>query len=565
MKIKNLKLLIKNYTLNSIFTHYMLMLTPLFLIIFFIITFTITKGINSTEDSRNQTQFDIDVYRIRNNINTIIKGIPTYHSTLSDEFNQILSQGINNNTPETANALKTFTQLLNNIKNSNPNLASIYVYSKSHDYVYTSASPICASNCTRHFLHNEVFDEYFKSNNTVSFNEKTVNNQKYTYMSVIYPIITGNTISSGYIAYNIDIGSISDSITHPVYVFSKQKLLFSANSDKNISAENIKNSLANKYAEIKLPDLGTSIFIVNNYKTKQLPFYIYVLLILLVILLSLTISCIISYSFYYKIDSLCSLLKNPFSSSKEQTENVKHSEISYIADNIKSLILSQDNAKKEIADKLRLLSEAQATALQFQISPHFLFNTLNLVNSIAMQELKSDTKVISIIDSLSQILYDTLDISSVICTIEREIEYTKNYLEIQKYKYDNFTVQWNIPNETLSLPIVRFTLQPIIENALHHGIFTTEEGERKITISSFIEPEKKLHIMSIKNTGEKIPSETVEKINRKINDTDTIPTHSIGLWNTNKRIKLLFGNEFGCAFSALPEGGAEITIILPLD
>lgn len=565
MKIKNLKLLIKNYTLNSIFTHYMLMLTPLFLIIFFIITFTITKGINSTEDSRNQTQFDIDVYRIRNNINTISKGIPTYHSTLSDEFNQILSQGINNNTPETANALKTFTQLLNNIKNSNPNLASIYVYSKSNDYVYTSASPICASNCTRHFLHNEVFDEYFKSNNTISFNEKTVNNQKYTYMSVIYPIITGNTIPSGYIAYNIDIGSISDSITHPVYVFSKQKLLFSANSDKNISAENIKNSLANKYAEIKLPDLGTSIFIVNNYKTKQLPFYIYVLLILFVILLSLTISCIISYSFYYKIDSLCSLLKNPFSSSKEQTENVKHSEISYIADNIKSLILSQDNAKKEIADKLRLLSEAQATALQFQISPHFLFNTLNLVNSIAMQELKSDTKVISIIDSLSQILYDTLDISSVICTIEREIEYTKNYLEIQKYKYDNFTIQWNIPNETLSLPIVRFTLQPIIENALHHGIFTTEEGERKITISSSIEPEKKLHIMSIKNTGEKIPSETVEKINRKINDTDTIPNHSIGLWNTNKRIKLLFGNEFGCAFSAVPEGGAEITIILPLD
>lgn len=565
MKIKNLKLLIKNHTLNSIFTHYVLMLTPLFLIIFFIITFTITKSINSTEDSRNQTQFDIDVYRIRNNINTIVKGIPAYHSTLSDEFNKISSQSINNNNPELTNSLKTFTQLLNNIKNSNPNLASIYVYSKAHDYIYTSASPICAPNYTKHFLHSEVFNEYFKSSNTVSFNEKTVNNKKYTYMSVIYPIIAENALSSGYIAYNIDIGSISNSITHPVYVFSKQKLLFSANSDKSMSEENIKEFFANKYAEIKLPDMGTSIFIVNNYKTKPLSFFAYVLLILLVILLSLTISCIISYSFYYKIDMICSLLKNPFSASKEHTENVKHSEISYIADNIKSLILSQDNAKKEIADKLRLLSEAQATALQFQISPHFLFNTLNLINSIAMQELKSDTKVISIIDSLSQILYDTLDISSVICTIERELEYTKNYLEIQKYKYDNFIVRWNIPNEALPLPIVRFTLQPIIENALHHGIFTIGKGERKITISSFIEPEKKLHVMSIKNTGEKIPSETVEKINRKINDTDTIPNHSIGLWNTNKRIKLLFGNEFGCAFSALPEGGAEVTVVLPLD
>ena len=258
-------------------------------------------------------------------------------------------------------------------------------------------------------------------------------------------------------------------------------------------------------------------------------------------------------------------MKNPFSSPVEKEINAKHSEISYITDNIKSLILSQDNAKKEIADKLRLLSEAQATALQFQISPHFLFNTLNLINSIAMQELKSDTKIISIIDSLSQILYDTLDISAVICTIEREIEYTKNYLEIQKYKYDNFNVQWDISDESLFLPIVRFTLQPIIENALHHGIFTTDEGERKITISSFIEFEKKLHVISIKNTGEKIPPETVEKINRKINDTDTIPNHSIGLWNTNKRIRLLFGNEFGCTFSARSEGGAEITILLPID
>ena len=302
MKIKKLKSIIKNYTLNSIFTHYMLMLTPLFLIIFFVIAFTITKGINSTEDSRNQTQFDIDSYRIKNTITTIINNIPSYHTTLSAESSKILMHSIPEYDAEISNSLKNFTQLLNNIKNSNPQLASIYVYSQKQDYIYSSNSSICASNYSKHFLHPEIFNEYFKTRNIINFSEKNINAQKHSYMSIVYPIIAESTISLGYVAYNIDIAAISDSITYPIYVLHNDDILYSAHSDEIITAKEIKNLNPDKYIEIEFPDMDSSLFMVNNYKTGNLPVHTYIFLTIVVICLSLAISSIISYSFYYKID-----------------------------------------------------------------------------------------------------------------------------------------------------------------------------------------------------------------------------------------------------------------------
>ena len=567
MKFPKIKKIVKNYSWNSIFTHYILMLTPLFLIIFFVVAYAITSGINSTENSKNTARFNIDDYRFKNAVNPVINAIPNYHITLSSYISEITASYVHDADYEKVQKQKNLVSQMNNIKKANQWLDSIYVYNHAKDYVYSSISDVASSNYYNKFAHNEIFDNYFRHKNIIIFSEKTVNNKNYTYMSIIYPVLEKGFSANCYIAYNINLSEISKLITYPVYAVQNNEILFSANTQNKLTAEEIISMNANKYSEIKIPDSETILYMINDFNSAKLPGYIYILLSLLIIFISVATAYVIASSFYYKIDTLCDIFENPFSGiDKDQSKdkiNKKYSEISYISDNIKSLILTHDKAKREISETLTKLSQAQATALQFQISPHFLFNTLNLINSIAMQELKEDTKVVKIIDLLSEILYETLDTSVLVSPLSYEIKYINNYIAIQKLKYDNFDIIWDIPYENTFLPMVRFTLQPIIENALHHGLFNTENIERTIHISSEIN--KDFHILKIRNTGNKIDKETEEKINGKIKNTEIIPKHSIGLWNTNKRIKLIFGDEYGCEFKALENGGAEITMILPIE
>lgn len=215
--------------------------------------------------------------------------------------------------------------------------------------------------------------------------------------------------------------------------------------------------------------------------------------------------------------------------------------------------------------------QAQYLALQNQINPHFLYNTLE---GIRGETLNAGLENVSkMAEALATFFRYTISNVENLVTLEDELSNVNNYYIIQRYRFGerlNLLVEYDAENEMeiLSCKLPKLTLQPIVENAIYHGI------ERKIgtgTVSIKIETTPSRLIITISDNGVGMTEERVREIDNKLNRTilDYIKpsdqTHGgIAAVNVNNRIKLLFGEEYGlCMYSTL-NVGTDVEITLPL-
>ena len=208
--------------------------------------------------------------------------------------------------------------------------------------------------------------------------------------------------------------------------------------------------------------------------------------------------------------------------------------------------------ENELAQKLELLKNAQSIALYTQINPHFLFNTLQLINTIHMSTYKQETEITRIITLLSDILSITLDTKTYLVPLRTEIEYLEKYAEILSIRYDNmFTITFDIDEDTLDLSVVKFSLQPILENSVQHGILPLRKNG-KIKISAFTQ--KQDLVIKIYDNGSEIPKDKLDSLHKLLSNQNIPEKNSIGLLNVHHRIRLLFGEEYGCFIDSDKEG-----------
>ena len=207
--------------------------------------------------------------------------------------------------------------------------------------------------------------------------------------------------------------------------------------------------------------------------------------------------------------------------------------------------------------------ETQLRNLQLQINPHFLYNTLETISSIAAINHVFD--ICDLCDKLGEVFRYSLGKNhGEYVTIQQELEHTKNYIFIQKMRFgDRFEVCYDIDNNILSNRVLRFILQPIVENAIVHGI-GSQNKQGIIEIS--IEQENKDIIIKIEDDGAGMSSETMEYLDEYINDLEINlkrKTKSIGIKNVNQRIKLSCGKEYGITINSKLGQGSCFTIRLP--
>lgn len=210
--------------------------------------------------------------------------------------------------------------------------------------------------------------------------------------------------------------------------------------------------------------------------------------------------------------------------------------------------------------------EAELKALQFQINPHFLYNTLESISAIA--SVYGCREICTICEKLGAMFRYNInkDHSEFVPLIE-EIQHIQNYLYIQKVRFgDKFTTFFDIPDELKDCKVLRFILQPLVENALYHGF----EGKRVqgcLEISAFV-TDGSLIIM-IYDDGQGMTAEQVERINTYINENDSRSIgeykESIGIKNVNSRIKLVCGEEYGITIKSTLNSGTQVRITLPFD
>jgi two-component system sensor histidine kinase YesM len=207
--------------------------------------------------------------------------------------------------------------------------------------------------------------------------------------------------------------------------------------------------------------------------------------------------------------------------------------------------------------------EAQLRALQAQINPHFLYNTLDTINWIAIGKGAKD--ISQMINRLATYFRLSLNKGKDIVSLNDELNLAQVYLQIQQTRFpDTFTFQLNIPSglETCLLP--KLTLQPIIENALLHGIRKTKHKTGSILISASRQNDDLL--ISVTDDGIGIEEERLHQLlgRPSMESTDERAGSSYGLYNVNERIKLFAGEGYGITIDSRLDFGTTVTIKLKI-
>ena len=205
--------------------------------------------------------------------------------------------------------------------------------------------------------------------------------------------------------------------------------------------------------------------------------------------------------------------------------------------------------------------ESEFRNLQLQINPHFLYNTLETISAIAA--VKQEFIICELCEKLGDIFRYSLGKNyGQYVTIMKELQHTQNYIYIQKTRFKNkFEVFYNIEPGLEEKLILRFILQPIVENAIVHGLNNiTGKGTLEISISQ----ENEILVIKIEDDGIGMSPEKVETLNQFINNNSPEENkHSIGVRNVNQRIKLACGNEYGIDIESVQYQGSCFIIRLP--
>lgn len=234
-------------------------------------------------------------------------------------------------------------------------------------------------------------------------------------------------------------------------------------------------------------------------------------------------------------------------------------ELSYIGDGFNSLIGEINRLIKEVYEKQLLQSRAELAALQAQLNPHFLYNTLDMIHGRLY--LQGDVDSADVIVALSRMLRYALEPAESSTTLARELEQLKNYLKIQQLRFeDQWELRLRIEDEVADCEITRLLLQPIVENVFVHA-FRDQLDNKKLSIAAY--RDRDFLVVEVKDSGCGMPPELVGKINRAEFDRDPRTTGGIGVSNVIKRIGMIYGPPYRLEAESRPAEGTKMTLYLP--
>ncbi|WP_373231708.1 sensor histidine kinase [Cohnella sp.] len=292
---------------------------------------------------------------------------------------------------------------------------------------------------------------------------------------------------------------------------------------------------------------------------KELVVIVFILIFVLVILLGIRFSR----SLTRPIDNLISRMKmaekGNFAGAHLQTADdspmsmdemgLLHRTFRLMVERINTLI------RENYANQL-LIKETEFRALQAQINPHFLYNTLESINWIA--KVNKQTQISNMVESLGFLLRNSINMKEEILTLGEEIEVVRSYVMIQKYRFDErLDFRLEIPAGLSKRKLPKLTLQPLLENAIQYALEPTI-GTSKIVVLAKLTDEG--FFITVEDDGPGMPIDMIEKLR---NGELKAKGKGIGLLNIDERIKLAFGEQYGIRIDSEPGHGTRVTIALP--
>lgn len=314
-----------------------------------------------------------------------------------------------------------------------------------------------------------------------------------------------------------------------------------------------------KYAFItKMPDYEDELGAVHTFLLSSVS---------VGVITSLIVACVITVLTYRPVRKIVEVIQNPQLHWNEKEATKKSNELLYITSNI----LADRNADKDISDELgdriRSLRQAQFRALQFQIDPHFLYNTLETIKWNAVEEIGLGNKTSKMLTKVARLYRLGLENDDVIVSLKEELEFLKLYIEIVKIRFgESITFHWNIDESLKDCTIIKMCLQPIVENAIQHGL-RPKNYRGNITVSAYVRKENLC--ICIENDGQEMSQTEINRLNQKLKTGAGFEESKVGLRNVNERIKLIYGRKYGvrverseAAETNHSESGGNIRVVL---
>ena len=217
---------------------------------------------------------------------------------------------------------------------------------------------------------------------------------------------------------------------------------------------------------------------------------------------------------------------------------------------------------QETVDRQEQLRRMEIGALQEQINPHFLYNTLDSI--VRVMETGRTPEAIEMVQALAKLFRLSINNGDYFLTVEQEMDYARNYLTIQQVRYKKrFKYELYMDESIKDLPCPKIILQPLIENSLKHGM----SDMPGCTLIVRARQEGYNIVLSVEDDGLGIPPEKLKKLQEMLRDDSNIMVkksrYGIGLRNTNRRIKLLYGSDYGLTIESEVEERTCVTITFP--
>jgi two-component system, sensor histidine kinase YesM len=227
---------------------------------------------------------------------------------------------------------------------------------------------------------------------------------------------------------------------------------------------------------------------------------------------------------------------------------------------IKKLICEVNESNNQKNQLLLKQNELRLKMMASQINPHFLFNSLE---SIRLKSLiNKEMQTSKIINILGKLMRKKLEIYSRDVFLKNEIEMIRCYLEIEKYRYnERLTFELIITPECENIMIPALIIQPLVENAVHHGLASVD-GKCHVRVQTQIFNDE-LHVQVIDN-GDGMSEEKFEKIIRELNELDEQEGSGIGLHNVHMRLKLTYGEKYGLNIKSRLHNGTHVSFSIPV-
>lgn len=211
-------------------------------------------------------------------------------------------------------------------------------------------------------------------------------------------------------------------------------------------------------------------------------------------------------------------------------------------------------------------NDARLSALQAQINPHFLYNTLNIMKSIS--RLNGVEEVAEMSESLADLFKYTMKNLQLPVSLRQELEHVDNYMNIQKHRFgDRFELRMEVPEEMMNASVLKLTVQPLVENAIVHG-FSRKKADAFIDIKIYREGE--VLLISVKDNGLGMEEQTLRKLEQRLANYHKRSKYhvqedgeGIGLSNIHQRIQLLYGEAYGVKVASAWGAGTTVTLIFP--